>query len=396
MNFAQEIFMMKTGKYSMEPATLALPDPERYSSRWFQGIPGIEILPDGRIVVCCYGNTLQGEGPGNYVILLISSDNGNSWHEILNILPPDEISRTYDPVVWLAPDKKLWLFYAQCTSSGLWDCFDGKAGVWCVICDDPSEETLHWSSPVRLCDGVMMNKPTVLSDSSWAFPVALWACYPEKLSEELREKARPNILISYDRGKSFELRIGPDIPERTFDENVIVEKSDGTLWMLARTSYGSGESFSSDGGKSWSIPADSHLGGPESRFALRRLKSGKLCLINHQSLHQLPGEKFSQVRNKLAAWLSDDDGKSWYGRLLIDARDKVSYPDFTEDDNGAIYAVYDYNRLETGQIMMAKFTEADIAAGEFITPGSFTGKVVAALLPKKQRKNKADNSDKKQ
>ena len=127
-----------------------------------------------------------------------------------------------------------------------------------------------------------------------------------------------------------------------------------------------------------------------------RLKSGKLCLINHQSLHRLPGEKFSQVRNKLAAWLSDDDGKSWYGRLLIDARDKVSYPDFTEDGNGAIYAVYDYNRLETGQIMMAKFTEADIAAGEFITPGSFTVKVVAALLPEKQRKNKADNSDKKQ
>ena len=68
--------MMKTGKYSMEPATLALPDPARYSSRWFQGIPGIEILPDGRIVVLFVGvepeDILVGSEIGKLTLCVVS------------------------------------------------------------------------------------------------------------------------------------------------------------------------------------------------------------------------------------------------------------------------------------------------------------------------------------
>jgi hypothetical protein len=155
--------------------------------------------------------------------------------------------------------------------------------------------------------------------------------------------------------------------------------------VLVRTDYGIGQGFSDDGGKSWRDVGDSGLGGPNSRFAVRRLKSGKLLLVNHQSLLTLPGEKRQdwRCREKLAAWLSDDDGKSWYGRLMLDERAGVSYPDFAEGPDGFIYCVYDRERVNRGEILLARFSEADVAAGTFVTPGSYCRGTVNAFPVKK-------------
>ena len=371
---------MDPEKFSMRPAALKRPAGLRAAQRSFQGIPGVEAAGK-RLFVSHYANDIPGEGPGNYAVLLVSGDGGRSWKEILHVLPPDPESRVYDPVLWRDPEGRLWLFWAQCRSEKLWDCFDGRAGVWAAVCRAPGAASLRWSAPRRLADGVMMNKPEVLKDGSWALPVALWSNYPEKLTKAQKPFARPNLLVTKDRGRTFTLIPGPNIAGRTFDEHVIVQKLDGSLRVLARTKYGIGESFSRDGGKTWSPSRDSGLGGPGSRFALRRLRSGKLLLVNHQSPHLLPGEQppANQMREKLTVWLSDDDGKSWYGRLLLDARQLVSYPDFTEGDDGFIYEVHDRERLVRGQILLSRFTEKDVASGELVTPGSFMPLTVSSL-----------------
>ena len=371
---------MGSEKFSMCPAALKRPTGKETGQRRFQGIPGVETAGD-RLFVSHYANDIPGEGPGNYAVLLVSGDGGKSWEEILHVLPPDPGSRVYDPVLWLDPAGRLWMFWAQCRSEKLWDCFDGRAGVWASVCRNPAAAKLRWGAPRRLADGVMMNKPEVLKDGSWVLPVALWSNYPEKLTEEQKPFARPNLLITQDRGRTFTLTVGPDIAGRTFDEHVVVQDPDGSLWVLARTKYGIGESFSRDGGRTWSASRDSGLGGPGSRFALRRLRSGRLCLVNHQSLHLLPGETppENQVREKLSVWLSDDDGKSWYGRLLLDVRKNVSYPDIAEGNDGFIYEVHDHERLVHGQILLSRFTEKDVASGELVTPGAFRLMTVSSL-----------------
>lgn len=153
-------------------------------------------------------------------------------------------------------------------------------------------------------------------------PTALWSLYPEKIPAEYRPLAYPNLSVSHDNGASFELVTGADVPERWFDEHMMIERKDGSWWLLVRTHYGIGQAFSSDRGKSWHDIGDSGLGGPNSRFAVRRLKSGRLLLVNHQSPLPLPGEKRQtwRAREKLTAWLSDDDGRSWYGQMMIDER----------------------------------------------------------------------------
>ena len=70
-------------------------------------------------------------------------------------------------------------------------------------------------------------------------------------------------------------------------------------------------------------------------------------------------------------FLSDDDGRTFPHKLLLDAR-TTSYPDGTETADGSLYIIYDQLRYTRGaqQIVFAKITEADILAGKIVTPTS--------------------------
>jgi hypothetical protein len=47
----------------------------------------------------------------------------------------------------------------------------------------------------------------------------------------------------------------------------------------------------------------------------------------------------------------------------LDERENVSYPDGFQAPDGRIYVAYDRKRVD-GEILLAVFTEADIAAGK--------------------------------
>ena len=93
---------------------------------------------------------------------------------------------------------------------------------------------------------------------------------------------------------------------------MIVQRNDGSLWMLVRTRVGIGESVSTDRGKTWSDVAPAALCQTASRFFIRRLKSGNLLLIKHSP------PDHGAARSHLTACLSADDGKTWLGGFLLD------------------------------------------------------------------------------
>jgi len=350
------------------------------ATRRHQGIPGIEILPSGRLFAVYYTGSLDGEGPGNYVVLSTSSDGGLSWRELQVVAPIKDNERAYDSVLWLDPLGRLWWFWAQCVSTGLWDIFDGRAGVWAAVCDSPDTDSPAWSPPRRLADGIQMCKPTVLTDGTWVFPAAVWALFPKKLSPAMKAIAYSNLLITRDQGKTFDLLKGPNVRKRVFDEHMLIENPDTSWTVYVRTTYGIGCSTSHDRGLHWSRGKDSRLGGANSRVAIRRLNSGRLLLINNDTPQLLPGEQRNNApRCRLMAWLSDDDGGSWYGRLMLDERDGVSYPDIAEGTDGFIYVAYDHDRHKHGQILLARFTENDVRAGDFVSPGSYSRLLIAAF-----------------
>lgn len=353
------------------------------SQRRWQGIPGIEAVraPAGRgggrdwLYATWYsgGNI---EGPENYVLLARSADQGLTWSEPLLVIDPPGTVRAYDPVVWTDPCGRLWFFWSQnfCNPLPLWRTWNGRGGVWFTRCDDPSADRLVWTAPQRIANGVMMNKPLILADGTWLLPISGWGNIEPKLPE-LQSEAMSNVYASTDEGLAFTRRGGVLVPFSTFDEHMVIERRDRSLWMLVRTTYGIGQSTSIDGGVTWSPGQPSAIAGPGSRFHLRRLPaapgaapdSGRLLLINHLNFTH---------RSHLTASLSDDDGITWTAHLLLDERAEVSYPDATLTADGRILVIYDRERHAAKEILMASFTEADILAGSVVSPGSFTQRLV--------------------
>lgn len=349
----------------------------------FQGIPALARAPQGRLWATWYAGGIE-EGHENYVPLVTSGDDGRTWTPITTVIDPPGLIRAYDPTLWVDPTGRLWWFYAQ--SYKFWD---GRGGVWAVTTDDPDSPNPQWSAPRRIADGIMVNKPTVTKNGDWLFPIAHWSHKPphnlpdanlRQVPEELQRwdpaKIGTHVYRSRDQGKTFERLSTVHMPEVVFDEHMIVEKKDSSLWLLARTRPGIAQSFSRDGGKTWTAPALSPIPHVHSRFFIRRTNSGKLLLVKHNPrMDTVWLTNYSQIRawqdrSHLTAYLSDDDGATWYGGLLLDERLVVSYPDGQQDADGRFFIIYDYNRRTDKEITMAVFTEEDVAAGRLVNPRS--------------------------
>ena len=369
MQAAEEFMQRGHDVAARAPEVKTEPRIEHYGdhTRKFQGIPGIERASNGRLWATWYANNVEAdEGPDNYVVLVTSDDDGESWSRVRLVIDPEGLVRAFDPVLWIDPTGRMWLFWSQAHT---W--WDGRGGVWAITTDNPHDFAPTWSAPRRLFNGVLMNKPTVLTGGEWLAPAAVWkrdagatGNRPVKDGRVIFRKPDEmysNVWRSSDNGDTWAFIGKADVPDRLFDEHMFIERKDGSLWMLVRTRYGIGESFSEDGGITWSPGEPSNIEHVSARFFIRRLGSGELLLIKHSPPAGARG------RSHLTVYLSNDDGETWRGGLVLDERSGISYPDAVETEDGLLYAIYDYDRTGERKILMATFTEEDVLAGEIVS-----------------------------
>ncbi|HEY5311989.1 MAG TPA: sialidase family protein [Pirellulales bacterium] len=351
------------------PVVNTAPGPE-YDDRVRIGnmVIGIDRTPQGRLWACWVGN---GDNPNGFFMLATSDDDGRSWSKPRVVIDPTDPPgapqrRALVGNLWTDPLGRLWCFFDQ--SLGY---FDGRCGDWYTRCDNPDAAEPVWSKPVRIADGCTLNKPTVLSSGDWLLPVSLWPrerIAPAVLKDahhELDSLRMANVFASTDQGQTWSRRGGVAFPGTQFDEHMIVERQDGSLWMLARTKQSMSESFSTDRGVTWSPPRPSSILNPSARFFIRRLASGNLLLVKNG-----PVDERLPLRSNMTAFLSTDDGKTWPHKLLLDPRAMVSYPDGFESPDGLIHIIYDWNRHTDAEILLAKFREQDCIAGKCTSPGA--------------------------
>ncbi len=311
-------------------------------------IIGMDRTPKGRIWGCWTGT---GDKKDGYFLLATSDDQGATWSKPrLAVGARNDSSQKLSGALvgnlWTDPKGRLWLFFDQQLGDP-----QKRITNWFMRCDDPDAAEPAWNAPVQFAEGCTLNKPTVLQNGDWLLPVSDWHTKTARVFESTAE------------GVSWRERGSLQFPAWEFDEHMMVELKDGRLWMLARTNGQPHESFSTDGGRTWSSPKEAAtVQNVNARFFLRRLNSGRILLVKNGS----PTERLSK-RTHMSAWLSEDEGQTWKGGLLLDERNAVSYPDGFEAPDGLIHVLYDWNRHTDAEILLAKFREEDVLAGKLVS-----------------------------
>ncbi len=387
--------------YASRPAPVnTAPGPEYGSStRTFQMMPTIERTRTGRLWAAWTAGGFT-EGPQNYIVLVTSTDDGGTWSSARLVIDPPGHVCAKDPTLWHDPRGRLWLFFSQ-----HYGCWANRGAVWAIVTENADVDRPLWSAPRRFFDGGSLLKPIVLSSGAW-----LWSsdiAYPNPAGEdslravnnyyrlglsgevlealfeqESKRPPGPHVYRSMDEAETWEQLGTPIVPadagtiggNHGILERMIIERRDGSLWMLGRTRYGIGESTSDDGGRTWAPITDSGIPHPSSKFFIRRLESGALLLVRNDPVSFEEGSKDCLEcgfvnRTRVTAFLSHDEGRSWVGGLLLDERDEVSSPDGVQAADGAIYVIYDRKRMIEQEILMARFTETDVMKGKCVTKG---------------------------
>ncbi|MBD1393344.1 sialidase family protein [Mucilaginibacter glaciei] len=332
--------------------------------RGWQGCPSIGIYK-GRLYAAFMASG-TGETPGGYIMVTTSEDMGETWTEFrMAIAYATPTGRTFDPLFW--NDKYGALHLSWTGSEGFWD--GSKGGAWSVRIKTVKDK-LVITKPEFLFHGVMNTKPIPLeADSSqMLMPVEGWNVTGTTLSGYQVTPTLTDIngILLYKSGynPATKQMLPPNkfakVPTnfvRTFDEPSVVSLDANNMVCLSRSEVsGTVISRSTDGGNTWSTQSlFKDVGATAAgRVYFGRLKSGNLLLILNNSTS----------REKMTAFLSTDQGKTWPYKLLIDARMGSSYPDVIQNSTDDICMVYDWARgAPNGNIIFAKFNEQTLIKG---------------------------------
>ena len=384
------LFVLGTALALVMPADayyLGAPDAAHaHATRRHEGIPSMARDPaTGRLWAVWYGGITPCEDSNNYLMVATSDNDGDTWKEVL-VYDPDGIGpvRAFDPEMWVSPDGKLQITWSERTvpmaetpANGKWNyarlsgsddrSLASSDRLMMLTLDASKEPCAPYPAPRQIGTGVMMCKPILGPKREWFFPVSIWWT-----------KGSAGLLVSEDGGRTFTRRGGATVaPEegQTFDEHSIVLMKDGSIHSWIRTNKGAKEAFSTDGGYTWSSAVAGTFANTPTRRVVTRLASGSLLLIKN-------GDKpdANQGRCNLTAYVSDDEGKTWKGGLLLDARPSATYPDFALASDGTIYAVWDYDRCGDREILFGRFTEADVRAGRPVSPQTKIGVTVTSRI----------------
>jgi predicted neuraminidase len=278
------------------------------------------------LVAAWFGGTREGDAD---VGIWLSRHENGVWTapvEVATGAQPDGTRHPcWNPVLFQMPDGSLSLFY--------------KVGpdpqTWWGLARSSSDHGRTWSEPRRLPDGILgpiKNKPVRLADGTILSP------------SSTETSARPSLWRvhferSVDGGRTWTIArpaLAENGPERQAIQPSILVHRDGRLQAVGRTrSRRVFETWSGDGGQTWSPVALTSLPNPSAGTDALTLSDGRhLIVYNHTPKGRTP----------LNVAVSRD-GKTWAAALVLEGGPgEYSYPAVIQTSDGLVHVTYTWKR----------------------------------------------------
>ena len=303
-------FIFDTASFPQSHASTIAETPEGLIAAWFGG------TKEGNKDVCIWTSRLV----------------NNKWtspYKVADGILHDTVRYAcYNPVLYYAANGELLLFYKIGPNVAGWT-------GWMMRSKDNGHS---WSAREALPDGFLgpiKNKPVLIGNTL--------------VCGSSTEKTGWKVHFEYtsDYGKTWTK--SEDINDGKIVSAIqpsILKYKDGRYQVLCRSMNRTiNESWSNDGGKTWSTMTASALPNNNSGTDAVTLKDGRQLLVyNHvKPADSLPRGKGARTPLNVAI---SKDGKKWYAALILEDSpiSQYSYPSVIQSKDGMVHIVYTWRR----------------------------------------------------
>ncbi len=268
----------------------------------------------------------------------VSRNEGTGWSPPVEVANGVQHSRkrypTWNPVLFHPPDGPLLLFYKAGPSPSTW---------WGMLTTS-GDRGRTWSRPRRLPEdilGPVRNKPIQLPGGELLCP-----------SSSEHDGWRVHFERTHDLGVTWE-HIGPINDSTRFGaiQPSLLVYDGGRIQALNRSRQGKVvETWSSDGGRTWTALAETMLPNPNAGLDGVTLADGRQLLVyNHSTIAE---GQWGGPRSPLNVAVSDD-GRIWHAALVLeDKPGEYSYPAVIQTADGLVQITYTWKRTRIKHVVI--------------------------------------------
>jgi predicted neuraminidase len=351
------------------------------------------VLDNGDLLCTWFAGTQEGI-PDIHIYMSRLKKGESSWSKAVKV-SDDSTRSEQNPVLFKAPDEKIWLLYTA-QKSGNQDTAIVRYRI--------SEDNGHSFGPIKTLfdqEGTFIRQPIVVLDNGeWLLPV--FYCHTTKGRKWTGHRDTSAVKISKDEGNTWEEY---EVPNSTGCVHMNIEKlDDGTLLALFRSRWADYiySSYSTDNGRTWSEPKPTELPNNNSSIQFTKLANGHLALVfnnmnaencterraslyddieDEENEENVVSESVEDCGEREAFWgaprapmtvaISEDNGMTWpfvknieigdgYA-MTNNSKDKLnreySYPSIKQGSEGNLHIAFTYFRQT---IKYVQLTEEEI------------------------------------
>jgi len=307
---------------------------------------------DDGLIAAWFGGTTEGY---NDVCIWTSRLVNNKWtapEKVADGVMNDSVRYAcYNPVLFYTPEKELLLFYKIGPNVAGWT-------GWMIRSKDNGKT---WSQREALPDGYLgpiKNKPVLVN--------GILLC--PSSTEKNGWKAHIEYTTDFGSTWTKSVDINDANPIQAIQPSILHYK-DGRLQILCRSRNTTiNESWSSDGGKTWTAMQPSALPNNNSGTDAVTLKDGRQLLVYNHLLPDSTWVNGKGPRTPLNVSVSED-GKTWYAALVLEDSpiSQYSYPSVIQAKDGMVHIVYTWRREKIKHVVVdpAKLEIKKIVNGEW-------------------------------